>query len=201
MAGPDATNPGMMHNASSSELILFNELYSKHYEGFVRFADSYVRDRPVAEDLVAESFMAFWSNRETMAPDSNFRAFLLTVLKNKCLNHMRLQQYQHKRLHDIGEVSQWDFQMRISTLEACDPEEVFSAEIQSLLEKAVQKLPQRTLQVFVLSRYEHKSNKEIAEMLGITVKGVEFHITKSLELLRIQLKDYLAALILLNILY
>lgn len=197
MSGPDMATSGVQPDDTASQLALFNELYRKHYDGFVRFADSYVLDRAVAEDMVAESFMAYWNNRKSMRADSNVRAYLLTVLKNKCLNHLHQRQFREKQLHDIGKVSQWDLQTRISTLEVCNPEEVFSAEIQQLVDKAVRELPERTLQVFLMSRYEHKSNKEIAAALGITVKGVEFHVTKALEQLRRQLRDYLPALVLL----
>lgn len=198
MLGKDEVKPQPQFEIPAAGTGLFNELYRKHYDGFVRFADSYIRDKAVAEDLVTESFMTFWDNRQVMLPGSNVRAYLLTVLKNKCLNHLKLREYRKKQLQNISEVSQWDLQMRITTLNACNPEEVFSAEIQDLVNQAIKELPPRTLEVFLLSRYQMKSNKEIAEMLGISVKGVEFHMTKALGLLRISLKDYLPILILLH---
>jgi len=81
--------------------------------------------------------------------------------------------------------------IRISTLEACNPENIFSEEIRTILVKTLQELPPQTRKVFMMSRFEQKSGKEIAEMLGITVKGVDYHIAKALKALRISLKDYL----------
>ena len=49
--------------------------------------------------------------------------------------------------------------------------------------------------MFILSRYDQLSNKEIASKLGISIKGVEFHISKALKLLRERLRDYLIALL------
>jgi RNA polymerase sigma-70 factor (ECF subfamily) len=95
-------------------------------------------------------------------------------------------------LTSIGNCAQWELDFRINTLEACDPAEIFSAEIQKIVSDTLSEMSQRTLEIFVLSRYKNKSHKEIAEKLGITTKGVEFHISKALSLLRLKLKDYLS---------
>jgi RNA polymerase sigma-70 factor (ECF subfamily) len=81
--------------------------------------------------------------------------------------------------------------IRISTLEACNPDNIFSEEIRAILAKTLQELPPQTRKVFMMSRYEQMSGKEIAEALNITVKGVDYHIAKALKALRISLKDYL----------
>ncbi|MDE5759999.1 MAG: RNA polymerase sigma-70 factor, partial [Bacteroides sp.] len=74
-----------------------------------------------------------------------------------------------------------------------------TAEIQKLVEEALERMPERTRLVFVMSRYENKPHAEIADTLGITVKGVEFHISKATKLLRVILKDYLPSLLLMNL--
>lgn len=84
-----------------------------------------------------------------------------------------------------------ELSIRISTLEGCNPEEIFSTEIQTILNHTLEELPEQTRNVFRMSRFEQKSGKEIAQTLGITVKGVDYHIAKALKALRISLKDYL----------
>ena len=86
---------------------------------------------------------------------------------------------------------QRELSIRISTLEACNPNDVFSEEIQNILTRTLEELPSQTRKVFMMSRFEQKSGKEIAEELGITVKGVDYHIAKALKVLRVSLKDYL----------
>ena len=81
--------------------------------------------------------------------------------------------------------------MRLSALEACNPNEIFLEEIQEIIHHTMSTLSKQTYQIFMLSRFEHKSNKEIAEVMRITVKNVEYHISKALKVLRIALKDYL----------
>lgn len=91
-------------------------------------------------------------------------------------------------------MNDWHLQelsIRISTLESCDPNEIFSNEVENIIQNTLKSLSKQTCQAFLLSRFENKSNKEIAEQMGISVKGVEYHISKSLKALRISLKDYL----------
>ena len=74
-----------------------------------------------------------------------------------------------------------ELNLRIATLEACNPEKLFSDELQSLVDKALETLPEQTRDIFVRSRYNNQSHKEIAAALGISTKTVEFHIIQGLE--------------------
>lgn len=84
--------------------------------------------------------------------------------------------------------------MRVASLQACDPEELFGAEARRLVEEALDRLPPRTRDVFVRSRVGGQSYKQIAAETGTTVKSVEFEISKAMKLLRVVLKDYLPLL-------
>ena len=64
--------------------------------------------------------------------------------------------------------------MRISNLEACEPETLFSREVQDLLRQALDKMPDKTRRIFIMSRYEGKSYPTIAQETGLSVKSVEF---------------------------
>ena len=78
------------------------------------------------------------------------------------------------------------------TYESCAvPEELFTAEAQEIVNKTLATLPEQTRRIFIMSRYENKPYKEIAETLGMTTKGVEYHITQALKKLHINLKDYI----------
>ena len=85
--------------------------------------------------------------------------------------------------------------MRISSLEACEPETLFSNEVQELVNQALAKLPEKSRHIFIMSRYEGKKYQTIASETNLSVKSVEFHISKALDLLRKELKDYLPCLL------
>lgn len=168
----------------------FNKIYERNYRRSFLFTKSYVHDDMVAEDIVAEALVKYWkliSSGETEVSD----ALLLTILKNKALDYLRHETVRQTALESLTELSRRELDFRISTLEACDPQEIFSAEIQTIIRQTLENLPEQSRRVFEMSRYENKTVKEIAEETGLTVKGVEYHITKSLKALRISLKDYL----------
>ena len=72
-----------------SEIYSFNQLFTDYKGRFVHFANTYVGDSMVAEDIAIESLMYYWENRGKLAPDSNVPAYILTVIKHKCLNYLQ----------------------------------------------------------------------------------------------------------------
>ena len=173
----------------------FNEIYNTYYRKCFLFAKSYVHNIEVSDDFASEAMMKLWENFENANDIINMQAFLLTVVKNLSLNYLRREQLKFQAHESILNKSQKEIEFRISTLESCDPEVLFSAEVRSIFDKTLASLPEKTRKVFVMSRIEDKSNKEIAHKFGISVKGVDYHVAKALKELRITLKDYLPVLL------
>lgn len=168
----------------------FNQLYQEYHPRFVRFANTYVRDTLLSEDISIEAIMYYWEHKHALVAESNIPAYILGIVKHKCLNHLRHIQVEEAHIKSMQEYHEWELNLRISTLQACEPHELFTAEMQEIVQSTLAKLPQQTHRIFKMSRYENKSHKEIAEQLHITTKGVEFHVSKALKALRANLKDY-----------
>ena len=154
------------------------------------FAKSYVHDDLAAEDIASESLIKLWEKLKTEKIDY-IEPLLLTILKNKALDYLKHEEVKRTAFESMADWHQQELSIRISTLESCDPNEIFSDEVESIIRETLKLLPEQTRQIFLLSRFENKSNKEIAEQMGISIKGVEYHISKALKALRITLKDYL----------
>ncbi len=181
---------GLSEIGTTIDISGFNRIFGEFQQRFIRFAVSYIADRAVAEDIVMESFVAAWERRDQLTLES-FPAYTLRIVRNKCLNHLRalgVRQRVNDELHTHGTRM---LDMRISTLEACDPEELFSQEARKLVNRTLDTLPSRTREIFIRSRFAGESYKEIAAALGITPKSVEFEISKAMKELRVALKDYL----------
>lgn len=185
-----------MESVSSGEMLdlaAFDRLFGEYRPRFIRFAASYVTDAAVAEDIVMESFMAAWERRALLS-ERSLPPYVLVIVRNKCLNHLRARQVRlraEERLHSHGARM---LELRISTLEACEPAQIFSDEARRLVNETLDRLPDRTREVFVRSRFHGESYKEIAAALGTTVKSVEFEISKAMRSLRVSLRDYLPLL-------
>lgn len=175
----------------STEIQTFNHLFTNYKERFVHFARTYVDDEMMAEDIAVESLMYYWENRRKLDTHTNVLAYILTVIKHKCLDHLRQLRIQEDYEEYVKTNEARKLNIRITTLEACNPERIFSKELQELVDKALLSLPPQTRDIFTRSRYHNQSHKEIADALGISTKAVEFHITKALKVLRVALKDYL----------
>lgn len=171
-------------------IISFSEIYTNYYKRSFLFVKSYVRDDMVAEDIVSEALIKLWetSRQETVEYPLSL---LLSILKNGALNYLKHQDVRKAAMESISSKMIRDLDYRITTLQACDPQEIFSSEILQIIQDTLQALPEQTRRVFEMSRYESLSVKEIAEALLLSPKSVEYHITKSLKVLRIALKDYL----------
>ncbi len=173
----------------------FNEIFATHRERFIRFAFSYTHNNEVAEDLVTESLMYYWENRRRLEEVRDVPMYILVTLKNKCLDHLQREKTWGDIAENLMSNSQWELQMRISNLEACEPEVLLGNEIRQLVDSALEKLPEKSRRIFLMSRYEGKNYQTIARETNLSVKSIEFHVSKSLQVLRRELKDYLPGLL------
>jgi len=144
----------------------------------------------VAEDIVSDVLIKLWSILKENSME-NFDGLLLTMLKNRSLDYLKHELIKADAFQEIKDIHQRELNIRISTLEACNPDELLSTEIQEIVTKTLSLLPEQSRLIFELSRYSNKTNKEIAEELNVSIKTVEYHITRTLKQLRTDLKDYL----------
>lgn len=119
------------------DITSFNQLYKEFQRRFVRFANTYVRDLTTAEDITIEAMMYYWENRQSLSEDSNIPAYILTIIKNKCLNYLRHQQIHEEYSDKIKDYYEWELNTRIATLQACEPYELFISEIQELVQQTL----------------------------------------------------------------
>jgi RNA polymerase sigma-70 factor, ECF subfamily len=176
----------MHHDTANS----FNSVYTTYYKKSFLFVKSYVHDGLVAEDIVSDSLIKLWE-RMKFQPVEHVQPFLFTILKNSALDYLKHESIRQKAFKSINEKLNRELEIRISVLQSSDPEELFSAEIQQIIQATLALLPEKTRAVFEMSRISNKTNKEIADYFGISVKGVDYHIASSIRELRISLKDYL----------
>ena len=173
----------------------FGKLFFEFKPRFIALAYRYVRDRETAEDLVSDSFMTFWEMHENLPADINVPAYILTSVKNRCLNHLNAQIRHRRAERDMHSTLTRRLDADVRSLSGCDPDLLFSEEIRTILKQAVRKMPKMTRNVFLLSRVRNMTYSEIAAELGISVSHVNFEIRRALSLMRTELKDYLPAVL------
>ncbi|WP_423129939.1 RNA polymerase sigma-70 factor [Gaoshiqia sp. Z1-71] len=162
----------------------FTLLFEYYYTGLVVFADRYLHDTELAEDIVQSAFVRLWENRQAIKSPS-VRYYLASAVKNSCIDLIRKNETQKK------------YAQR-QTFQETDHGNDFWAEseLQQLIETAIGNLPQRCREIFILSRYDGMKSHEIAQKLQLSQRTVETQITNALKILRKELKDYLFQLFL-----
>lgn len=160
----------------------FDEIFRSWYPGLVRSAESLVRSRAIAEEIVQDVMLELWRRRESLARESSPQAYLFQSTRNRALNHLR-----HERVEKRGR----PFAAGRSEIDAPAPALLVEEEIEVALREAVAVLPDRCREVFELSRVQGLKYLEIAELLGISVKTVEAQMGKALRLLRERLAQWL----------
>lgn len=159
----------------------FTEIYHRYWKMLLDTAYQRIRSREASEEIVQEVFLSLYLNRKKADITSSLEAWLKTALKYKVFNNYRSQQVHLLHLDEIIR------QNEISPLRP--DEELTLKEIKRRLEVASAKLPDKCQQVFMLSRFEHLSQQEIASRLGISLSTVKKHLTKAIAVMRTEFRD------------
>lgn len=162
-----------------------NQLFRQYSKPLFYYACKFVDDEP-AKDIVQDIFLKLWNDR-TIEVNESLNGLLFTMVRNKCLQLLEKEKvrstYFQKALVQLREEE--------LAFYTDDSVSIIQKELLIQLEDAINRLPDKCREVFILSRYQDKKNREIADELGVSIKTVEKHITNALRLIRADMKDYL----------
>ncbi len=155
----------------------FDTLFLVHYNSLCRFAWRYVKSEAIAEELVQDVFTCLWEIRFSWNPLGTVRGYLYKSVKHRAINYLKHQEVVHKHLElGGGPVEEY------TTIEL--EEDQHEEQLKEAIARAIETLPERGRMVFKLHRYDGLTYKEIAQVMDISVKTVENHMTRVLKLLR-----------------
>lgn len=189
MKNTDAINVNhLLWRISDDDESAYRSLFEQYYPPLCIFAKRYIEDKATREDIVQDVFSYIWEKRKSIAPNISARNYLITCVKNLCLNNLRkqeyLQNYQNEFIENAPVYSNGE-------------EDIYTLkELQELLTQTLEKLPIEYRVAFEMSRLEQKSMDEIAKTMGVSIRTVERYRNKALEILKNELKDYLPLLLL-----
>lgn len=143
----------------------------------------YIGDLDESKNLVHEVFISVWEKFEELPNDTNFRSYLYTSTRNRCLNFIR----DRKKHVAFDGVSDQGLVVEDTPIEV--------KELEQEIDLAINTLPEKCRMVFEMSRYEELKYAEIAQKMNISVKTVEAHMSKALSLLRKALANFLSLLL------
>ncbi|WP_319479765.1 RNA polymerase sigma-70 factor [uncultured Draconibacterium sp.] len=152
------------------------KLFNYYYPRLFNFSKSILKLEDGIDDILQEVFVKIWKNRKNINSAATFNSYIFIITRNLLLNELRRQlSFQNTK----EEVKRLSLANEYSLSEQIDYQE-----LKEKIDAFVEELPDRQKEVFLLSRSEGLSHKEIAEKLGIKPKTVEYHITLAVRCLK-----------------
>jgi len=163
----------------SNDLQAYETIFKKYYQELYRFAYNYLRDQVPAEEMAQEVFLYIWEKRKQIEIKTTLKTYLYSAVKNKCLNYIK---YEVPRKHELEE-------SHLALMTTSQPEkEEDSEKMKRHITAAIDELPTKCRQIFVLSRNGGLTYEEIAEEMEISIKTVENQMSIALKKLRESLR-------------
>ncbi len=173
----------LIKKLAAGNIQAFQEIFYIYEKQLKYYAFRLTKSKFIAEEIVQEVFIKIWENRRNINPDLSFQAYLYRMVRNRAFNYLR-DSVQHEDL------AQGLWQDILRARDQTD-DNIIAADYENLIHKILQELPSQKRLIYMMSRFEGKSNPEIAAQLGISVKTVENHLWKTLRIIKAQLSLHL----------
>ncbi|MBN1198039.1 MAG: RNA polymerase sigma-70 factor, partial [Bacteroidales bacterium] len=136
----------------------FELIFNTFYSHLCSYANGFLKDLDASEEIVQEVMLKVWINRENLAITSSIQSYLLRAVRNGCLNLLK-----HVSIREAYK----SFKEREDTTwQRSHEEEMMVTELEMKIRQAIEKLPVERRRVFILSRYDGLTYREIANKLG-----------------------------------
>ena len=163
----------------------FDTLFRRYYPMLYAYGHRFV-ELEDAEEIVEDSLLWIWENRETLVIESSLNSYLFKMVYRRALN----------KLAHIDATQRADTRFYEEMQEMLQDTDYYQIEeLAKRIEDAVAALPESYREAFVMHRFRDMSYKEIAETLGVSPKTIDYRIQQALKQLRVDLKDYLPLLL------
>lgn len=173
----------------------FEHFYINWYSRAKGFAREYVLSEEDAENITQDVFLDLYQKQTLFNGQINRVAYLFTSIKNKCIDYLRHRLLEQEMTQKMQQEFDLSLRMKFDSLESFDTAWGSEQKLESVLQDALNSLPERCRDIFIKSKLEGKKQKEIAEELCISVKTVENQMTIAYKKLKEELKDYLPLLL------
>ena len=170
----------LIKGVKHGKLSCFQKVFDQYSKPLYYFSLIYMKTNELAEDVVQEVFLKIWDSRKNINTNSSFKAYLFQIAINTIRKHFRSQavrnSYKHELLISISD--------DVDDLE----EQENYLFLLNKLEALINKMPEKRRVIFIKSKLENWTYTEIAEIQGVTVKTVEYHMSEAMKFLKEEFK-------------
>ncbi len=181
----NSTDTLLLELLKDGNMSAYEKVFSRYYSTLCAYARLFIKSGDVCENIVQELMLWIWENHSTLHITDSLSRYLFTATRNRCLKHISHEMVERRVLDEMHKKLHGQFE---------SPDFYIVQELEERIQNAVAQLPDSYRQAFELNRYERKTYDEIASILGVSSKTVDYRIQQALKLLRASLKDYLPAI-------
>ncbi len=167
----------------------FKEVYISYYARLKRFARQYVVREEDAENIVQDIFSELWEKQLEFSSFVNLNGYLFTVLKNRCIDFFRRETLVQEAKKTLQDERLQELKMKFESLEALDSAFLNKPDIETLIQDAIDDLPEKCREIFLMNKLEGKKQKAIARELNISIHTVESQMAIAYKKLKEALKS------------
>ncbi len=160
--------------AFNGDQLAFKKIYFFYYSKLKQLAKSFCHSSEAAEEVVDDVFIKMWQNRINLAGVNNLSVYLYVSIKNQSLNY--LNKTAKIKYTDISEVP-----ITFGDMASSADQNIMLSDLSAIINKAINRLPPQCRLVFKLVKEDGLKHHEVAQILGISVKTVEYHIGNALK--------------------
>jgi len=171
-------SPDLLLKISQGNEKSFTEAFDRYYPGLCYYAAKFIHDSDESRSLVQQVFVDLWIKRDKLVVQLSLKAYLFATVRNYALDYLKHKVVETKYLNGLHPEST-----------IIDRDLIEEAELNARINSAVENLPEKCREVFVLCRFEELRYSEIALRLGISIKTVEMQMGIALKKLRSKLTD------------
>jgi RNA polymerase sigma-70 factor, ECF subfamily len=182
-AEPRQDDAELMKHVSQGEVAAFEQITALYWQRTFLYVYHLVHDREEAYDVTQEAFTRLWAQRSKWRPTGSLTAWLLRVARNVVINDRK--KWRHR--------TRWE--SNASREDARGPrtplQDTEAGEVKAALQQAIDSLPPRRREVFLLFHMQDLSHREIGEILGIRPQTVANHLHDAVLDLRTRMQRFL----------
>jgi len=159
----------------------FKRLYLLYYNKLFSLAKSFVKLDEAAEEITDDVFLNLWLQRDRLTMINTFTYYCYTAIKNKSLTYLSRPQVKNIDIVDVN--------IEIIDSSATGEDKVICEDLTKIINTSLNKLPEQSKLVFKLLREDGLKYREVAELLDISIKTVEYHMGNALKRLALDIEN------------
>ena len=178
----DISMEALWKKVQQGDLSAFEALYGEFFPGLCQYAFQLLNDRFLAEEITQDIFLKLWETRhQVFSQGHSLKGYLYSITHNQCMNILKKSRTQKRSFSRLLSSDEWTYISERYGFDEYLIEKIEVEETVALIEQIVEQLPDQCREIFRLSRDEEKSNKEIAQQMGLSESTVRVQLYRAIQ--------------------